>query len=272
MKRCAAGDREPVSDTLLYAVDDGIATVTLNRPQVMIALDGGLIVRLRAVCEEARDDTAVRAIVLRGNGPAFLAGGDVALFHANLPRLPELVGELAGELHRAIIALREAAKPVLASVHGAVAGAGVSLLAAADVAIAAAETKFTLAYSRIATSPDGGSTYFLPRIVGTRKALELMLLADGFDAETARTLGLVNWVVAGADLATETAKLARRLASGPTLAYAETKALVNHTFERPLAEQLDAEVQAFARCARTADLAEGVTAFVQKRSPRFRGE
>ena len=260
-----------MSDTLTYTVADGIATIALNRPQVMNALDAGMIVRLRAVCEKARDDQAVRAIVLHGNGPAFLAGGDVALFHANLPRLPEMVGQLAGELHHAIIALREAAKPVVASVHGAVAGAGISLLAAADLAIAAADTRFTLAYSKIATSPDGGSTYFLPRLVGTRKALELMLLADTFDADTALSLGLVNWVVASEDLATETAKIVRRLASGPTLAYAETKKLVNCTFDRPLAAQLDAEAQAFARCAATADLAEGVTAFVEKRKPTFKG-
>ena len=259
------------AETLLYAVADGVATIVLNRPQVMNALDAGMIVRLRAVCEQARDDAAVRAIVLRGNGPAFLAGGDVALFHANLPRLPAMIGELAAELHHAIIALREAAKPVVASVHGAVAGAGVSLLAAADLAIAAADTQFTLAYSKIATSPDGGSTYFLPRIVGTRKALELMLLADNFDADTARALGLVNWVVASADLATETARLVRRLVNGPTIAYGETKMLVNRTFERPLAAQLDAEAQAFARCAGTRDLAEGVTAFVQKRKPEFNG-
>jgi 2-(1,2-epoxy-1,2-dihydrophenyl)acetyl-CoA isomerase len=259
------------SETLLYAVADGVATVVLNRPQVMNALDAGMIARLRAVCEEARDDKSVRVVVLRGNGPAFLAGGDVALFHANLPRLPELIRELAGELHFAIVALRDAAKPVVASVHGAVAGAGVSLLAAADLAIAAAETKFTLAYSRIAASPDGGSTYFLPRIVGARKALELMMLADTFDAETALASGLVNWVVPGADLAAATVKLAQRLASGPTLAYGETKALVNRTFERPLAAQLDAEAQAFARCAGTRDLAEGVTAFVEKRKPNFEG-
>ena len=261
-----------MSDTLLYAVADGIATIALNRPQVMNALDADMIRQLRVVCEQARDDKAVRVIVLRGNGPAFLAGGDVALFHANLPKLPEMVLDLAGELHYAIVALREAAKPVLASVHGAVAGAGVSLLAAADLAIAATETKFTLAYSKIATSPDGGSSYFLPRIVGTRKALELMMLSDTFDADTALDLGLVNWVVPAAELAAATDKIARRLVSGPTVAYGETKALVNRTFERPLTAQLDAEAHAFARCAGTQDLAEGVTAFVEKRKPSFKGE
>lgn len=260
------------AETLGYAVVEGVATITLNRPQVMNALDAGMIKELRVVCEQARDDKAVRAIVLCGNGPAFLAGGDVALFHANLPKLPEMVLSLAGELHHAIVALREAAKPVLASVHGAVAGAGVSLLAAADLAIAAAETKFTLAYSKIATSPDGGSSYFLPRMVGTRKALELMMLSDTFDAATALDLGLVNWVVPAAELAAATDKIARRLVAGPTVAYGETKALVNRTFERPLTAQLEAEAHAFARCAGTGDLAEGVTAFVEKRKPVFKGD
>ena len=261
-----------MSKTLLYSVAGSVATITLNRPQVMNALDADMIMQLRAVCEQACDDAVVRAIVLRGNGPAFLAGGDVALFHANLPRLPEMVGKLAGELHHAIMALRRAAKPVLASVHGAVAGAGISLLAAADLALAAADAKFTLAYGRIAASPDGGSTYFLPRLVGVRRALEMALLSDTFDAHTAREIGLVNWVVPAAELAAETEKIAGRLASGPTVAYGETKALVNQSFDNTLERQLEAEAQAFARCARTADLAEGVTAFVQKRAPRFTGK
>ena len=261
-----------MSKTLLYSVAASVATITLNRPQVMNALDADMIMQLRAACDEACDDAAVRAIVLRGNGPAFLAGGDVALFHANLPRLPEMIGTLAGELHHAIMALRRAAKPVLASVHGAVAGAGISLLAAADLALAAADAKFTLAYSRIAASPDGGSTYFLPRLIGMRRALEMALLSDTFDARTAREIGLVNWVVPGAELEAETEKIAGRLASGPTIAYGETKALVNQSYDNTLERQLEAEAQAFVRCARTADLAEGVTAFVEKRAPSFTGK
>jgi 2-(1,2-epoxy-1,2-dihydrophenyl)acetyl-CoA isomerase len=261
-----------MSEALVYAVDGTIATITFNRPQVMNALDAEMIVMLRAACERARDDTAVRAIVLRGNGPAFVAGGDVTAFHANLGRLPLLVAELAGELHRAILALRQAPKPVLASVHGAVAGAGVSVMAAADLAIAADDTKFTLAYSRIGASPDGGATWFLPRLVGARRALELMLLADNFDAQTARRFGLVNRVVGAAELAAETARLAQRLADGPTRAYAATKALVNRAFESPLADQLDAEAAAFAQCAASHDFAAGVSAFVAKARPEFNGD
>jgi len=260
-----------MSESVLYAVADGVATITLNRPRVMNALDGEMIRRLRAACEEVERDAAVRAAVVRGAGPAFLAGGDVSVFRANLPRMAELVREFAGELHHAILALRRAPKPVVASVHGAVAGAGVSLMAAADLAIAASDATFTVAYSRIGASPDGGATHFLPRLVGSRKALELSLLSDTIDARTALELGLVNWVVQREGLDAETDRIARRLARGATRAFAETKQLVNVSFDRALPEQLAAEVESFARCATTGDFAEGVAAFVEKRKPDFKG-
>jgi 2-(1,2-epoxy-1,2-dihydrophenyl)acetyl-CoA isomerase len=260
-----------MNDTVLYSVADGVATITLNRPAVMNALDAAMIVQLRAVCERAEQDASARAVVLRGAGPAFLAGGDVAYFHANLQRMPELVRQGGAELHHAILALRRAPKPVLASVHGTVAGAGVSLMAVADLAIAAEGTKFMLAYSRIGTSPDGGATWSLPRLVGSRRALELMLLSDPLDARAALALGLVNWVAGADQLAAETERLGRRLAQGATLAFAETKRLVNASQDQTLAAQLEAEVEAFARSAATRDFAEGVTAFVEKRKPNFKG-
>jgi 2-(1,2-epoxy-1,2-dihydrophenyl)acetyl-CoA isomerase len=249
-----------------------VATITLNRPEVMNALDGAMMSSLRAACEEASADRSARAVVLRGAGRAFLAGGDVTMFHANLQRMPDLAREGGGELSRTILALQRAPKPVIASVHGAVAGAGVSLMAAADLAIAAEGTQFTLAYSRIGASPDGGSTYFLPRLVGYRKALEIMLLADAFDAEAALAMGLVNRVAKPEALLAETELLARRLAQGPTAAYAATKRLAQDGYDRTLAAQLQEEIEAFAWCAGTADFAEGVSAFVQKRKPQFRGE
>ena len=183
-----------------------------------------------------------------------------------------MVLEIAGELHRAVLALRRALKPVVASVHGAVAGAGVSLVVAADFVIAAADTQFTLAYSRIGASPDGGATWFLPRLVGYQKALELMLLSEAVDAATMQALGVVNRVVPAADLERETRRVVERLANGPTLAYAATKKLANQGFVNSLPQHLDEEAQAFARCAATHDFAEGVTAFVEKRKPVFKGE
>ncbi len=261
-----------MSDSVQYSVADGVATILLNRPKVMNALDAGMIVQLREAAERAEHDAQARAVVIRGAGPAFLAGGDVAMFHANLTKMPALVREGAPELHRAILALRRAPKPVLASVHGAVAGAGVSVMAAADLAIAADGTKFTMAYSRLGTSPDGGATYSLPRLVGMRKALELILLSDTIDAREALGLGLINWVVGAEQLAAETGSIARRLAQGATAAFAEIKQLLNQSYDQTLAAQLNAEVEAFARCAGTRDFAEGVTAFVEKRKPKFEGK
>jgi len=261
-----------MSDSVLYSVSDSIATITLNRPPVMNALDAKMIGQPREAAERAEQDARARAVVIRGEGPAFLAGGDVSMFHANLARMPDLVREGAPELHRAILALRRAPKPVLASVHGAVAGAGVSVMAAADLAIAADGTRFTMAYSRLGTSPDGGATYSLPRLIGLRKALELLLLSDSIDAREALGLGLVNWVVGAGQLAAETEKIAQRLAQGATLAFAAIKQLVGQTYDQTLAAQLNAEVEAFARCAGTRDFAEGVTAFVEKRKPDFKGE
>ena len=260
-----------MSDSVIYSVADGVATILLNRPAVMNALDAAMIAQLRVACEKAEKDADARAVVLRGAGPAFLAGGDVSFFHANLPRMPELTRQGGAELHRAILALRRAPKPVLASVHGTVAGAGVSLMAAADLALAAEGTKFMLAYSRLGTSPDGGATWFLPRLVGARRALELMLLSDPVDARDAAAMGLVNRVVGASELAAETGRLGLRLAQGPTAAFAETKRLVNDGHDQGLAVQLGAEVEAFARCAATRDFAEGVTAFVEKRKPEFKG-
>lgn len=261
-----------MSDTVLYSVADGVATILLNRPQVMNALDMGMLRGLRQAAEQAEQDAAARVVVMRGAGPAFLAGGDVAMFHANLARMPALVREGASELHHAILALRRTPKPVLASVHGAVAGAGMSLMAAADLCIAAAGTKFTMAYSKLGTSSDGGATHTLPRLVGHRKALELMLLSDVFDTQTAHALGLVNWVAGLEQLGAETDAIARRLVQGATIAYGEIKRLVYANAERTLEAQLEAEKEAFARCAGTSDFAEGVTAFVEKRKPNFKGE
>lgn len=257
---------------MLYAVSDGVATITFNRPAVMNAMDADMIRGFRAVSECAEKDAAAKVVVLRGAGPAFVAGGDVAAFHRDLGKMPGLVPELAGELHGGVMALRRAPKPVLAAVHGAVAGAGMSIMLGCDLVLAATGTQFSMAYSRIGTSPDGGATWFLPRLAGYQRAMEMLLLADTVDADAMHRLGFVNRVVAADQLAAETAGLAQRLAAGPARAYAETKALVNRSLHADLGAQLEAEALAFARCAASADFAEGLTAFVEKRKAAFKGD
>jgi 2-(1,2-epoxy-1,2-dihydrophenyl)acetyl-CoA isomerase len=164
-----------MSGAVKLSVADGIATITLNRPHVMNAMDGEMMRQLRPAAEAAERDAGVRAVVLRGEGAAFMAGGDIAVFHEHLAELPELIVSWGREMHAAFLTLRRMGKPVLASVHGAVAGAGFSLMCVADLAIAAADTRFTLAYANIGASPDGGSTYFLPRLVGYKVAMEMIM-------------------------------------------------------------------------------------------------
>ena len=260
-----------MSQVVRVSVADGVATLALNRPHVLNAMDGEMMQQLRPAAEALERDAAVRAVVIRGEGAAFMAGGDISVFHRHLAQLPELIVEWGTQMHLAFLALRRMGKPVLASVHGAVAGAGFSLMCAADLAIAAADTRFTLAYANIGASPDGGSTHFLPRLVGYKKAMELITLPDRFDAETARALGLVNWVVPADQLGAQTDTIARRLAAGPTGAFAEAKRLVNQSFATSMERQMEQELEAFARCARGADLKEGVSAFIEKRKPAFRG-
>jgi 2-(1,2-epoxy-1,2-dihydrophenyl)acetyl-CoA isomerase len=261
-----------MNEPVLLSIDDAIATVTLNRPAQLNALNDAMMFGLRDTLARVEQDANIRVVILNGAGKAFMAGGDVAMFHARKDEVSSLFHELGGAFHESIKTLRCMGKPVIASVQGACAGGGLSVMLACDLAIAADTSQFTLAYARIGVSPDGGSTHFLPRIVGTRKALELALLTEAFGAAKALELGLVNSVVPEAHLATETRKLAERLAVGPSRAFAHTKALINASFDRPMDAQLDAEVKAFADCATGHDFKEGVTAFVEKRKPQFRGE
>jgi 2-(1,2-epoxy-1,2-dihydrophenyl)acetyl-CoA isomerase len=261
-----------MSQSILLSVDAGVATLTFNRPEVFNAMDSEMMILFRAAAEQVQKDKAVRALILRGEGKAFISGGDVALFHQHIEELPDAIVRWGREMHFAILALRRMAKPVLASVQGACAGAGFSILCAADLAVAAEGARFSLAYANIGASPDGGSSHFLPRLVGYKKAMQLALLPELFGADMARDLGLVNWVVPGDQLAAATARIARQLASGPTIAHGEAKRLMNHSLERSIETQMEAELAAFAHCARTRDLAEGLTAFVEKRKPAFTGE
>ena len=253
----------------------GVATITMNRPKALNALNRELTLALRDAVLAAEQDKAVRCLVIRG-GEHFMAGGDLKYFHESLGQFTAAEMRTRFEIfihdvHAMIISLRRMPKPVLASVSGAAAGFGLSLVMACDLAIAADTAYFTLAYSAIGVSPDGGSTFALPRLVGLKKAAEIALLADRFDAAAAERLGLVNKVVPAAQLEAETAKLAARLAAGPTAVYGRTKSLLQRSLDNPLEVQLQREAEAFAQSATEPDFAEGIRAFLEKRKPTFKG-
>ena len=260
-----------MNDTVLVERRGACAILTLNRPDKLNALDGALMEGLDRATREVAGDLDVRAVMVRGAGRAFMAGGDVAHFHANLATLARDFEAMGQGFHASVKRLRTMEKPVLACVHGAVAGGGLSVMLACDLAIASRDALFSLAYANIGTSPDGGSSFTLPRIVGLRKALELAFLGERVGADRALELGLVNWVAEPAELEARAFEVLERLAAGPTFALARTKALFNETWERPFAAQLDAELAAFSRCVETGDFAEGTGAFVGKRRPGFTG-
>ncbi len=250
-----------MEDPVLLRLAAGVATITLNRPKVLNALDGAMVDGLAAALERIEASAELRVVVLEGAGAGFMAGGDIRAFQAVMNLSPAekrvFFERFIHRFHPIIVMLRRLPLPVIARVHGAVAGAGMSLMMACALAIAAADAVF------------GGSTYFLPRHVGSKKAMEIALLGDRFDAATALHLGLVNSVVPAAELDQRVATLAARLASGPREAYAATKRLLNRSGGDALATQLQAEAEHFAACAATADFAEGVAAFIGKRPAAF---
>ncbi len=259
--------------TVLYEVVDQVATLTLNRPDALNALDPAMIDALQATSSMAASDPDVRAVIIRGGGNHFMAGGDLKSFREQAALAPEdcrvHFESLIGTVNTAVHNFKTMNKPVIAAVHGAVAGFGLSLMMAADLALAADSAYFTLAYTNIALSPDGGATWSLPRQVGQKRAMEIALLGDRFDAARALELGLVNRIVPLAELNAEALKLARRLAVGPSTALAHTKALLNQSFDNSLEAQLLAEQHSFADCAVHSDFAEGLAGFFEKRKPVY---
>lgn len=258
-------------DVVLLEVTDAIARIRFNRPAALNAIDEAVAQGFHSACEAVSRRRDVRVIVLSGEGRAFMAGGDVRRMHDARAHAPSLVGELLDLINPALLLLAELPVPVLASLHGAVAGAGIGIALAADLAIAADDTQFNLAYSRIGATPDVGTTWMLPRVIGLRRALEMALLSETCDAAEALRLGLINRVVPRDALETGTEALARQLASGPTLAYGRAKRLLRTSGDVTLRQQLDAERTAFIESAGTGDFQEGVSAFVEKRAPRFSG-
>jgi len=265
-----------MAGTVLLDVADGVATLTLNRPQALNALSVEMMEDLAEAARALSGRADFAVVVVKGAGEHFMAGGDLKDFSRQLSlspdaRLAVFKAMIVQHINPTVELLQSLPQPVIASVRGACAGFGLSLIAGCDLVVAADNAKFTTAYSAIALSGDGGASYFLPRIVGTRKAAELLLLAERFDATEAQRLGLLNRVVPDAELEATVAKLVTRLKNGPRHAYGEIKRLLAASYDNQIESQLQSEAEAFARCAATADFAEGVTAFLDKRAPGFKG-
>ena len=258
-------------DTLGYQVESGVATITLNRPQAANAIDMTLGRELMLAVTRSDADPSVRAVLLTANGKMFSGGGDLASFAKYGDDVGRALRELTGYLHLAVSRLLRHKAPVVVAVNGVAAGGGMSLALAGDLVLAAESARFTMAHTRAGLVPDGGSTHVLPRLVGLRRAQELIFTNRVLSAQEALEWGLVTRVVADAELAAEGLKLARTLAEGPTRAFAGAKRLlVSSGTESPEA-QMELESQGIARAAEEADGKEGIAAFLAKRPPAFKG-
>jgi 2-(1,2-epoxy-1,2-dihydrophenyl)acetyl-CoA isomerase len=254
---------------------DAVLEILMNRPEVLNAVDRKMIGELAAAAADAAEDADSRVVLLRGAGSHFCAGGDINMFGELISLEPAAreqgLHAIVDTLHPLLIALRHMPKPVVVAAHGGAAGFGLSLVLAADLAVAAEDCVFASGYIHLGTSPDGGMTMTLPRIVGLKRAAELMFLGDRFDVRRALELGLVNRLVPPAALEAEAMALATRLANGPTHAYGRTKALLEASVSQMLNAQLHRETESFAACAATEEFVEGVRAFLGKRRPDFAG-
>jgi 2-(1,2-epoxy-1,2-dihydrophenyl)acetyl-CoA isomerase len=254
---------------LLFEVQNSIARITLNRPDAANALNLELAKDLMHAALQCDQDPAIRAVILTGAGRMFCAGGDLKSFAAQGEHLPHHLKEVTTYLHAAMSRFTRMDAPLIAAVNGTAAGAGMSLVCACDFVLAAASARFTMAYTRVGLTPDGSSTYFLPRIVGLRRALELTLTNRQLSAQEAQDWGIVTRVVPDASLMAEAEALAAQLASGATLALGAAKRLLHSGWGETLETQMEHETQSIAAAARTADAHEGIAAFLEKRAPQF---
>ncbi|WP_395647647.1 enoyl-CoA hydratase/isomerase family protein [Terricaulis sp.] len=257
-----------MSELVLFSVEEGVAYVRFNKPERLNALDLAMARAFRAAVDQALDDRRVRAVVLAGEGRAFVSGGDLAYLRAAAD-IPLAAGELIDVMHGALLRLKQSKLPSIAALKGNVAGAGVSLALMTTLAVAADNATLNLAYIRVAATPDCGGSWALTRLLGERRAAEVALLAETLSAEQALRLGLINRLVGADELEGAVRALALRLAQGPAFATRQTLALIADASSEPLESQLLKERCAFAACAGTRDFTEAVDAFFQKRKPIF---
>lgn len=258
-------------EAVRYDTADGIATVTLNRPDAMNALDRETKTALISALEQARDDTSARAVLLTGAGKAFCVGQDLREHAESLQAGDGLGGTVREHYNPLIRGLTGMPKPVVAAVNGAAAGAGVALALACDFRVMAEDAKLSMAFAGIGLSADSGSSWLLPRLVGRARAIELLMLGEPVTASRAWDLGLATSVVPPADLPGTGRDFAARLAAGPTVAYHAIRSSIDFAQTHDLAQTLDYEADLQERCARTADHRAATEAFLAKQQPTFEG-
>jgi 2-(1,2-epoxy-1,2-dihydrophenyl)acetyl-CoA isomerase len=258
--------------TVSLAVADGVATLRLNRPEHGNAINPDMAADLLEAATLIAENSAVRAVLIAGNGPNFTVGGDLAVFAGTArEELPDRLRRMIDSYHLAIERLTGIDAPVVAAVRGGAGGGGLGLMYAADIVVAADDARFALGYGALGLTADGGNTWFLPRMVGMRRAQELFLLNRRLTAEEALQFGLVSRVVASDAVEAEATALAAKLAAGPTLAYGAVRRMLRQSGETGLSDQLDAEKKSIIAAARSDDAAEGIAAFMAKRRPHFHG-
>jgi len=257
-------------NSVLFEVRDSVAYVTLNRPQAGNALDLEMAKELMEASLRCERDRTVRAVLLRGAGNNFCLGGDVKVFAAQ-DHLESYLREITTYLHLAVSRFARLDAPVIAAVRGAAAGGGFSLAIACDLVVAADSATFLMAYTKIGMAPDGGSTYFLPRLVGLKRAMELTLTNRVLSAREACEWGLVTEAAPAEKLSQRAEELARTLAQGPTEAFGSAKRLLHTGWNQSLETQMELESRAIAEAGGTADGKEGIKAFVEKRKAKFTG-
>lgn len=252
--------------------DGAVAVVRLNRPERLNAMDAAMIVALNAAMAEVSADPAVRAVVLAGAGRSFMAGADISLFQRDLETAPAMAAALIDDFHGMLRTIRAMRKPVVVALQGAIAGGGLGLALACDLGVMADDAQLISGYGKLGTSPDAGTTWSLTHLLGRQRALEVMWLNDPIDAAQAHRLGLVNRVVPAAQVQDEALTLARRLAEEAPGALGRVKALVEAATTSSFDDQLDLEKAGFVASAAEADFREGITAFFERRAPRFTGQ
>ena len=258
-------------ETVLYEKVNGVANIALNRPEKLNAFDPTMHDELYRALGSVAEDEEIRCVVLRGEGRGFSAGADLAQIVNEADGDPDLGEYLRTTYSLLVKRMVRIEKPIIAAVHGPVYGAGVGLALACDLRIAAENTKFSVAFIKIGLMPDAGVTFLLPRVVGLGRAMEMSMLGDAVEAEEAYRIGLVNKVVADESLPEEARNLAGRLATMPTVALGRIKHALYASFETDLETVLEGEAEGQTFCGFTQDHKEGVTAFFEKREPRFTG-